>query len=181
MSSEQVPTRPAVRTAGPASGLAMQNQPCPWLWEPAEQALARVPSASASLEMPEPSTVTEQQSLKRKVSLCGGNEHDSAKQQMRNVEARLSRQLPSRPPATPAEAPDCTCRMGSPQCPWGPGTTPLLSPRTPLLGAQPGTAKPCGHGSQESNRTKAKLPDLTAIPAGLVRSPRMHSPDPRVC
>lgn len=68
---------------------------CPWQpWKPMKQARHRNPSASLSLEKPRSSPGGERRILKREVFLCGGNEHDSAQELIRNVEARLSHQAP---------------------------------------------------------------------------------------
>lgn len=56
---------------------------------------------------------------------------------------------------------------------------PLLSPRTPLPGGLPRTAKSCGQGSRESNQMKANSPDLSTAPTGLANKPRGAQPGPK--
>ena len=87
--------------------------------------------------------------------------------------ARLRSLLP------PQRRPQTAPATGSLWCPRSPGTMPLLSPRTPLPGGLPGTAKPCGQGSWESNQMKANLPDLSTAPMGLANKPRGAQPRPK--
>lgn len=72
------PPRPKVGAAGSAPGPAIRRQPVLGPGNQQRRLWYMIPSASASLEMPAPSPGREQQSLKRKGSLCAGNEHDSA-------------------------------------------------------------------------------------------------------
>lgn len=173
-----LPTRPAVRAAGSASGPGVT----PGHTEVAASLALETSRAGPGLGLPLPWhhwkcpawPESSRAYRGRKLSLCGWNQHDSAQGAWRpGPPARLHSVLP------PQRRPQTAPAMGSLWCPRSPGTMPLLSPRTPLPGGLPGTAKPCGQGSWESNQTKANLPDLSTTPMGLANKPRGAQPRPK--
>lgn len=166
-SRKKAPSPPDVKSGQPAQAQALrswlptQRLPCPWPCKPAKQAPAldsfRTFITGNACAQPSHRAVDFKKGRFLFVRETNMIQH---KQPIGNVEARLSLQARPPPPtpfaATSAEAPDCTCRMGSPRCPRRPGSGPLLSPRTPPPGRPPGTAKPRGHCSQASNDTQSK-------------------------
>lgn len=130
------------------------------------------------LEMPAPSTGTERRVLKRKVSLCARNEHDSAQGAGQECGSRT---LPAGCAPFPhlGEGPLPHLRDGIPEVPPEAGAEPHLSPRTPPPGRLPGTATPPGPGSRKPTTPKANVPDcMTALTVPGDYAPRCTAEEP---
>lgn len=130
-----------------------------------------IPSASSSLETPACSPVRERWILKRKVSLCGWNKHDSAQaaDQQCGDQALLSGSAPfpllqQRPQTAPAGwDPPMPTEAGHHATPLSKNTTTWQAARNSQA---PGTIVP-----RNPTTLKANSPDLTSVLASLVNKP----------